>query len=301
MQLTSDDLKELSQFALTAAKRAGEIISHFLKMEVDVKNKVAGESLASQVVTEVDILSQNVILKTLEPTMKKYDLALLTEEFPDDGSRLIKDYFWCIDPLDGTLPFIEKNPGFSVSIALVNKKGKPIIGVVYDPLHQNTYHAISGMGAYKNQTPWVIHKNKSDFSTPFTLITDRSFMAHPSYKRVLVALKSVANQLGYDPLDTIQHGGAVMNAIWVLENNPACYFKFPKAKPGGGSIWDFAATACLFNELGAKASDINGKPLDLNRPYSTFMNHRGIIYTNNKEIQKSIIHVYNAFQESDNQ
>lgn len=38
----------------------------------------------------------------------------------------------------------------------------------------------------------------------------------------------------YDGLKIIQQGGAAMNACWVLEQEPACYFKFPKPEAGGG-------------------------------------------------------------------
>lgn len=57
------------------------------------------------------------------------------------------------------------------------------------------------------------------------------------------------------------------------------YFKFPKSQQGGGSVWDYAATARLFEEAGGIVTDIHGGCLDLNRPDSHFMNHRGVIYS----------------------
>jgi len=64
----------------------------------------------------------------------------------------------------------------------------------------------------------------------------------------------------------------------VLENPPGCYFKFPKPQQGGGSLWDFAASAAIFNACGAVACDFYGQPLALNRADSTFMNHRGVLF-----------------------
>jgi len=40
--------------------------------------------------------------------------------------------------------------------------------------------------------------------------------------------------------------------------------------------WDFAATACIYQELGLPATDFEGGKLDLNRQGSTFMNHQGV-------------------------
>ena len=79
-----------------------------------------------------------------------------------------------------------------------------------------------------------------------------------------------------------------MNACSVLENFPACYFKFPKSKNGGGSIWDFAATTCIYQELGLPATNFEGGKLDLNRKDSTFMNHQGVFYANLR-INKQLI------------
>lgn len=119
MQLTPQDLKQLADLACDAAREAGVLIARYSEREVAVQHKAGGDSLASQVVTEVDELSQVIVLRQLEPTLERYELALLSEESPDDGRRLQRDYFWCIDPLDGTLPFTRRIPGYSVAIALV--------------------------------------------------------------------------------------------------------------------------------------------------------------------------------------
>ena len=79
-----------------------------------------------------------------------------------------------------------------------------------------------------------------------------------------------------------------MNALHVLENSPACYFKFPKPEEGGGSVWDFAATAAIFNECGAAASDFHGEALELNRADSTFMNHRGVLFAPDAALAEEI-------------
>jgi len=286
MQLTSDDLYLLCQCAISSAQLAGRLISEYTGKELNIKHKTSGSGLASQVVTEVDQLSQELILENLKKSIKIYNLGLLAEETDDDNGRFIKDYFWCIDPLDGTLPFTEGKEGYSVSIALVSKEGIPYIGVIYDPIKNNLYSAIKGEGAYKNGLQWDPLANKS--TTELTLVCDRSFVMHSDYDKLLDQIDKVVGALGLQEIKLIQQGGAAMNACWVLENTPACYFKLPKKEEGGGSLWDFAATACIFNECGAIATDIYNNPLDLNRQDSTFMNHRGVIYASNKEIAEKL-------------
>lgn len=295
MELKERELQILGQQAISAAYQVGSVIEKYPKAEIIINHKKGGNSLASQIVTEVDILSQKRILEVLAPINKHFDIGLLSEECEDDGSRMQKDFFWCIDPIDGTLPFTESIEGYSVSIALVSKEGTPMIGVVYDPYNKNMYHAIINQGAYINGLIWS-PKQKSN-SNNFTLISDRSFLNHPHYDKIVSNIQNFGKAQGYDNLKFLNQGGAVMNAIWVLENSPACYFKFPKKTDGGGSLWDYAATACIFNECNKMVSDLFGSPLDLNRKESTFMNHKGILYASNNAISNEIQKIFNSISE----
>ena len=101
MDLTSDQISELESIGIKAATRAGEMIQSKAKSNHKVLHKQGENSLASQVVTTVDLESQRLILETLDDTFTRFELGLLTEESPDDSSRHQRDYFWCIDPLDG--------------------------------------------------------------------------------------------------------------------------------------------------------------------------------------------------------
>ena len=270
------DLMQLTQIAIQASLAAGKIIQNHMNENVTVEKKLGMRSYAAQVVTEVDRKCETAILNHLLPTCEEFDLALLSEETEDDGSRFEKDYFWCVDPMDGTLSFINKRPGFSVSIALVSKDGAPYIGVVFDPSTNNLYHAIKGKGAWKNSRPWEL-KHTNDH---LCYLTDRKLQDTPRASEIESLLKEKVEQLSLNGIQEIAGAGAVLNAIGVLENGPACMLKFPKKENGGGSIWDFAATACIYQELGLPATNFEGGKLDLNRKDSTFMNHQGVLYTN---------------------
>ena len=278
------DLQSLAETAVAAARSAGRIISQSSNQEIEVEHKDGGHTYASQVVTEVDRKAQDAILETLNLSFDEHDFALLTEESEDDHSRFQKEYFWCIDPLDGTLPFTKKEPGYSVSIALVSKCGKPQIGVVYDPVHDVLWEAAIGRGVKKNNQPWTMNSN----SEVLTFTYDRSFEKHPERQRVLDELNSYAQAIGLTKVYATQYGGAVINACHALESAPGCHFKFAKPEEGGGSIWDYAATACLFEQAGAFVSDVFGDALDLNRSDSTFMNHRGAVYATDASLASKI-------------
>ncbi|MDW7692094.1 inositol monophosphatase family protein [Flammeovirgaceae bacterium SG7u.111] len=270
------DLLQLNEIAIEAALSAAKVIWKYRNEEVKVEKKKGGISYASQVVTAVDIACEKVILSHLLPTCDQFDLALLSEETEDNGSRFEKDFFWCIDPMDGTLPFINGQPGFSVSIALVAKDGTPYIGIVFDPNTDTLYHAIKGNGAFKNGSPWEIeHRNDH-----LTYVTDRKLKNTPRAAEIESLLHEHVQKLGLSGVTEIAGAGSVLNAILVLENGPACMLKFPKKENGGGCIWDFAATACIYQELGLPATNFEGGRLDLNRKDGTFMNQEGVFYGN---------------------
>ncbi len=270
------DLSQLSNQAIKAALAAGSIIQKYMNEDVEVEQKKGGTSYASQVVTAVDKECEIAILSYLLPTCEQFDIALLTEETEDDGGRFIKDFFWCIDPMDGTLPFINKLPGSSVSIALVARDGIPHIGVVFDPNTDTMYHAIKGKGAFKNGSPWEI-KPTNDY---LTYVTDRKLEDTPQAAEIKKILDENVEKQNLKGIKEMAGSGAVLNGILVLENGPACMMKLPKKETGGGSIWDFAATACIYEELGLVATSFGGGRLNLNKKNDTFMNEEGVFYAN---------------------
>ncbi len=286
MKLSSDDLEELAEVAIVAATEAGQMVAE--SRPVAVEHKAEAGSLASQVVTEIDRRSEAIILGHLAPTLASFELALLSEERDDDRARLHADHFWCIDPLDGTLPFIEGKPGYAVSIALVGRDGVPLIGVLYDVVAASLVHAISGAGAFRDRRPW--HRDEGpgpgDGQQVLTVFTDRSAVDDDNYAVMISVLNGIAGELGLAGA-RVHTKAAVTNALGVLDNPPACYFKAPKAS-GGGSLWDFAATACVFAEVGAVATDSHGDPLDLNRADSTFMHHRGVLFATDESVAEQI-------------
>ena len=211
-------------------------------------------------------------------------MGLLTEERADDRGRLTADHFWCVDPLDGTLPFIEGSPGFAVSIALVARDGTPLIGVIYDPVEATLLHAINGAGAFRNRRRWPTEQMRAE---ELLVFADRSFLTSEDHDTIVEALGQIADDMGLAGPRMSTGAGAVMNACGVLANPQAGYVKFPKAT-GGGSLWDFAATACLFQEAGAVATDIHGGRLDLNRADSTSMGHAGVLFASDASLAERI-------------
>jgi fructose-1,6-bisphosphatase/inositol monophosphatase family enzyme len=282
------DRHSLAEVACHAARTAAEFVE--ASRPARVERKPGGHSDASRVVTEVDRRSEEIILELLQPSVRRHSLGVLTEERHDDGSRLRRDHFWSVDPLDGTLPYIEARPGYAVSIALVSREGVPEIGVIADPVRDHLFCAIRGGGITRNGEPWS--PCLAGTGVGLSVFADRSLLDSPHESVITTALDRESLELGAPKAQIELGGGAVMNACQALESPAGCYFKFPRKEEGGGALWDFAATACLYGEAGAVATNIHGGPLDLNRADGTWMNHEGVLFATSSAIAARITAIY---------
>lgn len=278
MTLSMLQLEELRKAAKTAAIASGQYIQSQFDQHYEKQHKAGGDSLASQVVTAVDLKAQEIILEHLNDSIENYDLGLLTEELEDDRSRIERDYFWCIDPMDGTLPFTERRTGYAVSIALISKAGDPVIGCVYVPDQMSCYTAIKGSGVQLNDQPFA-REHKTTSSIHFYM--DRSFQSEVYYEQVKALFEEEYTDI---PIKYHADFGGVRNAIGVMDSGRGCYFKYPKERNGCGSIWDYAATRLFFEELGLCISNAFGERLHLNNPQTTFMNDQGVLYATDEEL-----------------
>ena len=108
------------------------------------------------VVTEVDHLAEDVILKELSRAFP--DHRIHSEEAGDNG--LVSDWLWMIDPLDGTNNFAIGFPVFSVSITLLYKR-EPVLGVIYEPIVNRLFISRLNGGFTCNKEIIKIKKNEN--------------------------------------------------------------------------------------------------------------------------------------------
>lgn len=98
-------------------------------------------------ITLADKAANTVICKGLEELSLQF--PILSEEnagIPYE-QRAQMDYFWMVDPLDGTKEFIKRNGEFTVNIALIHKN-KPVMGIVYVPTQDKMYWGAEDKGAF---------------------------------------------------------------------------------------------------------------------------------------------------------
>ncbi|HEV7929507.1 MAG TPA: inositol monophosphatase family protein [Nitrosospira sp.] len=115
------------------AMRAGEIVKAHYSRGITPEFKSA-----RQVATEADKESEQLLKEGL---LKIYACGFYGEEGGGDISR--HGDHWIVDPLDGTENMSGYPPLLAVSIGLL-RNGKPVLGVIYDPIHATIYSAQEG-------------------------------------------------------------------------------------------------------------------------------------------------------------
>jgi len=144
---------------ILAAKRAGEAILEVYDSDFAVEQKDDKSPL-----TLADKRSHEIIEKILEQTVtvNNSTVPILSEEgkeIPYD-ERIKWEYFWLVDPLDGTKEFIKRNGEFTVNIALIHKH-KPVLGIIYIPVKDVFYIAAINFGAYKLENSSILTEDLS--------------------------------------------------------------------------------------------------------------------------------------------
>ncbi len=129
------------------ARRAGDLLCEALK-----RPRQIGYKGVVNLVTETDRQSERLIARGLLDTFP--DHHLVGEEGGGQGAPIEHAaHRWYIDPLDGTTNFAHGIPHFAVCLALTGSDGKPLLGVVYDPVRDECFRAIRGQGATLNGQP----------------------------------------------------------------------------------------------------------------------------------------------------
>lgn len=264
--------------ALLASREAGLAILDIYKQEFDVSYKEDRSPL-----TLADQRSHDIIVDHLTDPSKK-SLPILSEEGKDIPfeQRRAWEYFWLIDPLDGTKEFIKRNGEFTVNIALIYQH-RPVLGVIHAPVNNIFYFAAEDLGAFrlKNHNVFELLEGKASeierdsvleeilkqsdrlphYDTPLdthdsdlVIVGSRS---HPS-KEFEAFVKTMKKQ--HEKVDVISSGSSLKLCL-VAEGRADIY---PRLGPT--MEWDTAAGQAIVEQ--ANGSVLNyetGEPLQYNK------------------------------------
>ncbi len=228
------------EVAVAAAGAAGEVLRSGFGGEQAVRYK--GEV---DLVTEVDEQAERVIREILLGAFPSY--GMLAEE----GGRLSgeEDVRWIVDPLDGTTNYAHGLPIFAVSIAL-ERAGEAVLGVVHDPLREETFIAERGGGATLNDEPVRV----SDTDEPIQALIATGF---PYDRAEMPEALELFGRFAALTRGMRRLGSTALDLCYVAAGRLDGYYE------RGIWAWDIAAGSLILEEAGGKVTDYRGGELDL--------------------------------------
>jgi myo-inositol-1(or 4)-monophosphatase len=233
--------------AVVSAKKWAINVGDMQKQKLKKESfKVNTKSTLSDLVTEVDLISEDMIRAKISQKYPDHNIMGEENDFEDKQS----DYTWIIDPLDGSNNYASAYPIYCISIAL-KYKSEIVLGVIYVPEFDEIYSAIKGKGAYKSGTPITISYKTalrhSLVATGFPYDKKESEIDNLApFNKILKEIRGVRRS-GSAAFDLVSVAGAKIDAVWE--------FKLKE--------WDYAAGKLLVEEAGGEfyETEIKGASL----------------------------------------
>jgi myo-inositol-1(or 4)-monophosphatase len=203
---------------------------------------VESKSSATDLVSEADRASEAAIRDLL--ARERPGDGLLGEE----GSERVgaSGRRWVVDPLDGTINYLYGFPAWCVSVALEDGEGG-LVGVIHDPLRQETFLAERGAGATLNGHS--AHVGAEERLERALVGTGFSYEA-----RVRAEQAEVLRHVLPRVRDVRRAGAAALDLAWVAVGRLDGYFE------RGLKPWDSAAGRLLVTEAGGAVAELDGEP-----------------------------------------
>lgn len=220
------------------ARRAGAEVMDVYGTEFSVDTKEDSSPL-----TEADRRSNDVIVAALEEAFPEIPIISEETKTVEFAERKDWEHFWLIDPLDGTKEFVKRNGEFTVNIALV-RGGKPILGVVYQPVGDHLYWGSEGKGAWKSTggseaTPLKGGPHFSEKSS-ITVVASRSHLS-PEVEEFVAGLRADGKEVAF------LSAGSSLKLCLVAEGGADVY---PRLGPT--MEWDTGAAHAIALEAGRR-------------------------------------------------
>lgn len=231
-------MKEPLIVAIESAQKAGILIKEKIG---SITEEEINQKSFSDFVTKVDLECEKTIITHIKKHFPNHHI--MAEESANDFEKA--DYLWIIDPLDGTTNFIHGFPFVAISIALMYK-GELIIGLIHDPLRNETFYAEKGSGAFVNCFKITVSKtNEPHLSLIATGFPFRNKHYIEDYLKIFHKMLHSVN-------DIRRAGSAAIDLAYVACGRVDGFFEYA-LKP-----WDIAAGALLIKEAGGVVSDFDG-------------------------------------------
>jgi histidinol-phosphatase len=228
------------ELAVEAARKAGRLALKYFDTELTVERK--GDQSP---VTVADREAEQLLRGTLHQAFPGD--GFLGEEFGETPGT--SGYRWILDPIDGTRSFVRGIPLWAVLVGL-EYRGEMIAGVADAAALGQTYHALRGNGAFRDERRIRV-SDEADLSRALLFYTSLSWFMQAGHEQEFLQLvRGTDRQRGY---------GDFYGFVLVAQGSGEAIIEH------GVHVWDVAAIKPIIEEAGGRFSDWDGQP-NIHRP-----------------------------------
>jgi myo-inositol-1(or 4)-monophosphatase len=236
---TAADLELLE----SSVREAGAIARKFFGGSYKRWNKAQGSP-----VTEADLAVDRFLNQSLRAARPGY--GWLSEETDDDPARLDADAVFVVDPIDGTIAFLKARPHFTICAAVV-LGGRPVAGVVYNPMLEECFTAREEAGACRNGLE--VRVGRRTAVEGCRMLGDRQMLAHPAW--------DVPPNRPWPSMEIETRSSIAYRLALVADNSFDAMLALSAKRD-----WDLAAAHIILTEAGGIVTAHDGAVLRYNRP-----------------------------------
>lgn len=233
------DLQAVRETAMQIAHEAGAVLMQHFEQPHEIQSK---ENIFD-IVTEADKAAEHLIVSALHKAFPSH--RVIGEEGGSVGDQ-DAEYFWYIDPLDGTVNYTHGIPIFAVSMGLADRHMHPLVGVVYNPAYSRMFSAAQGHGAWLDNEPILVSRgavlNQCLMGTGFPYDTATNPDNNLREFGALTMRTRGVRRLGSAAIDLCYVAMGRLDASWQKRVKP----------------WDVAAGICIVQEAGGMVTDYSG-------------------------------------------
>jgi myo-inositol-1(or 4)-monophosphatase len=222
---------------LAAAVELVQSAGHLVASRYEDSGPVAYKG-ERDIVTEVDHAAEALIRAGLAERFP-FD-AFFGEESGRDAT--VATRVWVCDPVDGTINYANGLPFFCISLALVTD-GRPVVGVIHDPLRQETFAATAdGPATLDGRVVRASAKERLSDVVMALAVGGRATARRVARVRHEIRVSR-------------RMGSAALSLAYVANGRFDAF-----SQTTGLSAWDVAAAGLIAERAGAVVTDLRGGP-----------------------------------------
>ena len=204
------------------------------------------KSSGRDVVTEYDRKVQQLLMERFSTALE--DARFFCEENDEQGD-LSAEHVFIIDPIDGTMNFVQQLNHSCISVAYMSR-GVLRAAAIYNPYVDEMFTAVLGEGAMLNGK--TICAAESDLSGCVVCCG-----TSPYYPQLADRGFALMKEVFLNSLDLRRQGSAALELCSAASGRAGLYFEL------NTSLWDYAAGLLIVQEAGGICLTCEGAPMPL--------------------------------------